>query len=46
MQVVVSNLGHVISHLVHSEIKFKPVKLVKNKNNKNQQKQMGTFHES
>ena len=32
-----------ISHLVHSEINFKPVKLVKNTNNNNN-KQMGTFH--
>ena len=39
-----------ISHLVHSEINFKPVKLVKNKNNdnnnNNNKKQMGTFHKS
>ena len=34
-----------ISHLVHSEINFKPVKLVKNKNNNNN-KLMGTFHKS
>ena len=34
-----------ISHLVHSEINFKPVKLVKNKNNNNN-KQMGTLHKS
>ena len=36
-----------ISHLVHSEINFKPVKLVKNKNNNNNdKKQTGTFQKS
>ena len=33
-----------ISHLVHSEINFKPVKLVKNKNNDNNNKKKTNGH--